>query len=266
MGYTPYKMVGHTLPGIKQRKPAVAKMKAFGTKTLEGPKKQDLNPGSGLNYGNSGVGSSPAKGWLKNMAKKIGGGAKKLMGKTLVGKALGIGGKGEGGGGGKIKDKFGQIEGRISALEEGASAGGAEETQDGVGGATGGGTVMDAMQESKFKTMGLPHDFGGMIAKMKAAKAKKKERMGMWGGIDGAGGDAVAMMSDVRLKEKIEKAGKSPSGIPIYEFNYIGGTNRYSGAMAQDLISMGIDAVEMQGSGYYSVDYSKIDVDMKLIN
>ena len=114
--------------------------------------------------------------------------------------------------------------------------------------------------------MGLPHDFGGMIAKMKAAKAKKKERMGMWGGIDGAGGDAVAMMSDVRLKEKIEKAGKSPSGIPIYEFNYIGGTNRYSGAMAQDLISMGIDAVEMQGSGYYSVDYSKIDVDMKLIN
>ena len=74
------------------------------------------------------------------------------------------------------------------------------------------------------------------------------------------------LLSDVRLKEKIERTGTSPSGIPIYEFNYIGGDNRYSGAMAQDLIEMGIDAVSVESSGYYSVNYNNIDVDMNKIN
>ena len=94
---------------------------------------------------------------------------------------------------------------------------------------------------------------------------KRKSLAEGWGGAGNAV-NAVTAMSDIRLKEKIEKAGKSPSGIPIYVFSYIGDNRRYEGAMAQDLISMGIDAVETQESGYYSVDYSKIDVDMKLIN
>ena len=74
------------------------------------------------------------------------------------------------------------------------------------------------------------------------------------------------LLSDMRLKEKIKRTGTSPSGIPIYEFNYIGDNNRYSGAMAQDLISMGIDAVSVEDSGYYSVNYNNIDVDMNQIN
>jgi len=74
------------------------------------------------------------------------------------------------------------------------------------------------------------------------------------------------LLSDIRLKEKIKRTGVSPSGIPIYEFNYIGGTNRYSGAMAQDLIEMGIDAVSVENHGYYSVNYNSIDVDMFKIN
>ena len=77
---------------------------------------------------------------------------------------------------------------------------------------------------------------------------------------------AKKIFSDIRLKEKIEKTGASPSGIPIYEFNYIGDNNRYSGAMAQDLLEMNIDAVSMDASGYYKVNYNNIDVDMHLIN
>ena len=76
----------------------------------------------------------------------------------------------------------------------------------------------------------------------------------------------VAVVSDMRAKEKIERTGKSPSGIPIYEFNYIGGSNRYSGAMAQDLLEMNIDAVSLSEDGYYKVNYNNIDVDMRLIN
>ncbi len=74
------------------------------------------------------------------------------------------------------------------------------------------------------------------------------------------------MASDIRLKENISKTGVSPSGIPIYEFNYIGGSNRYSGAMAQDLLETNPEAVSMDMSGHYMVNYNNIDVDMHLIN
>jgi len=98
---------------------------------------------------------------------------------------------------------------------------------------------------------------GGMMGKM----MKKMRPMG--GGGRGVFGN---LFSDVRLKEKIEKTGVSASGIPIYEFNYIGCSNRYSGAMAQDLLSINPDAVSLDSSGYYKVNYNDIDVDMHLIN
>ena len=72
--------------------------------------------------------------------------------------------------------------------------------------------------------------------------------------------------SDIRAKENIERIGISPSGIPIYEFNYIGDNNRYSGAMAQDLLKINPDVVSMGTDGYYMIDYNNIDVDMHLIN
>ena len=78
-------------------------------------------------------------------------------------------------------------------------------------------------------------------------------------------GGFSGMFSDIRLKEKIQRTGNSPSGIPIYEFNYIGDSNRYSGAMAQDLLEINPDAVSMDVSGYYKVNYDNIDVDMHLI-
>jgi len=72
-----------------------------------------------------------------------------------------------------------------------------------------------------------------------------------------------AAMSDIRLKENINKTGISKSGIPIYTFNYRGDDQVWSGTMAQDLLSMGRgDAVTTTSSGYYGVYYSMLDVDM----
>ena len=71
--------------------------------------------------------------------------------------------------------------------------------------------------------------------------------------------------SDIRLKEKIERVGTSPSGIPIYEFNYKGQPFRYRGAMAQDLLETHPEAVGTR-DGHYTVDYNMIDVDMVQIN
>ena len=73
------------------------------------------------------------------------------------------------------------------------------------------------------------------------------------------------MASDVRLKENITKVGNSPSGINIYEWNYIGNKQRYRGVMAQEILERHPEAVTLQPDGYMSVYYGKIDVNMERV-
>ncbi len=85
--------------------------------------------------------------------------------------------------------------------------------------------------------------------------------------ISGMASGALGMLSDIRLKENINKTGISKSGIPIYTFSYKGKKEVWSGTMAQDLIAIGrSDAVTITDSGYYAVYYDMLDVDMKLKN
>ena len=91
-----------------------------------------------------------------------------------------------------------------------------------------------------------------------------------WGGAPGAGiADSIGDLfeswswSDVELKENISKVGTSPSGLGIYEWNYIGKPDRYRGVIAQDLIAHGReDAIVEADNGYLMVRYDKIDVDL----
>ena len=70
--------------------------------------------------------------------------------------------------------------------------------------------------------------------------------------------------SDIGLKENISQVGVSPSGLNIYEWNYIGETDRYRGVIAQDLIAKGRqDAVTEADNGYLAVYYDRIDVNME---
>ena len=72
-----------------------------------------------------------------------------------------------------------------------------------------------------------------------------------------------AVGSDIRLKENINRTGVSESGIPIYTFNYKGEEQLWSGAIAQDLLSLGReDAVTVMDDGYYGIYYNMIDVNM----
>jgi len=91
---------------------------------------------------------------------------------------------------------------------------------------------------------------------------------GFGGGFGGGTAlDGLPGFSDKRLKYNIIELGHSPSGIPIYSFKYKGGSVSYKGAMAQDLINMGLsDAVTVMSNGYYGVYYDMIDVDMELLN
>jgi len=156
MGYTPYKMVGHTLKGIKQ-KPAAVKLKAFGTKDSDMP--DGVSQKSGLLY-KGGVGSSPAKGWFSKIGKAAKGLVKKVGG--AVGGALGLAKKGEGGGGGKIK----AMDDRISALEEGTGGGGQP------------GTAMEAMSADKDTSKTVPPPPGGGGSKIDMIKKAQGDAAG----------------------------------------------------------------------------------------
>ena len=70
------------------------------------------------------------------------------------------------------------------------------------------------------------------------------------------------VLSDVQLKEDIKLVGKSPSGLNVYNFKYIGEDETYQGVMAQEVPW----AASVADNGYLQVDYSKVDVDFKKVN
>lgn len=68
--------------------------------------------------------------------------------------------------------------------------------------------------------------------------------------------------SDERLKEDIRFVGKSPAGINVYSFKYKQLPGRYMGVMAQEVPW----ARHMTDTGYYAVDYSKVDVEFRRLH
>ena len=82
----------------------------------------------------------------------------------------------------------------------------------------------------------------------------------IFGQVAGAG-LAAYQMSDVRLKRDIKLVGKSPKGIKIYNFKYLGDDKTYQGVMAHQVPQ----ASTANQFGYLMVDYSKLDVEFKEI-
>jgi hypothetical protein len=80
---------------------------------------------------------------------------------------------------------------------------------------------------------------------------------GILGGT-GAFGKAGWLTSDARLKENIERVGKTDEGLPIYKYNYKGSMLPQMGVMAQDVERVNPDAVAMMPSGYKAVDYAQV--------
>lgn len=73
--------------------------------------------------------------------------------------------------------------------------------------------------------------------------------------------------SDIRLKKSINHIGSSPSGIPKYTFVYENDDKEiiYEGTIAQEIMNTHPNAVIMDSSGYYMVNYNLIDVDFKAL-
>ena len=92
------------------------------------------------------------------------------------------------------------------------------------------------------------------------------------GAIAGAAGSILggvagnATLSDRKLKKNIEYKFDSPSGLPVYNFEYIDakhGSGVYQGVMADEVPR---EAVIMHLDGYEMVNYSMLDVDFKKLN
>ncbi|PDT04980.1 hypothetical protein CO666_08975 [Rhizobium chutanense] len=64
------------------------------------------------------------------------------------------------------------------------------------------------------------------------------------------------------MKTDIRRLGTSAEGIPVYAFRYIWGGPLFVGTMAQDLLAIRPEAVIATRSGYYMVDYGKLDIAM----
>ena len=81
----------------------------------------------------------------------------------------------------------------------------------------------------------------------------------IFGQVSGAALAGAQFMSDVRLKRDIKLVGKSPKGIKIYNFKYLGDDKTYQGVMAHQVPQ----AATANQFGYLMVDYSKLDVEFK---
>ena len=83
----------------------------------------------------------------------------------------------------------------------------------------------------------------------------------MLGAIAGAG---IAKYSDRRLKENIEEVGRDErTMLPLYEFEYIGGTGkRFLGVMADDVEKKFPTMVYTMPDGYKAVNYAGLGIEM----
>ncbi len=79
----------------------------------------------------------------------------------------------------------------------------------------------------------------------------------------GAAAIAGPAASDRRLKENIVPLGKEPTtGLPWYEFSYLGDDKRYQGVMADEVEEVYPDAVVVMENGYKAVKYGALGIEM----
>jgi len=79
---------------------------------------------------------------------------------------------------------------------------------------------------------------------------------------NGGNNNGDLTISDNRLKENITRIGTTANGFPFYTFSYIGKSEVYAGVMAQDVLDVIPEAVLIDSSGFYKVDYAKLGLRM----
>lgn len=91
--------------------------------------------------------------------------------------------------------------------------------------------------------------------RMAGYNSRQQMMGGLFSSLGQAAGSAM-MLSDARLKHSLKALG-TVDDLPLYEFSYIGETDRRVGFLAQDVAEKFPDAVMETPSGYLAVDYGR---------
>lgn len=133
----------------------------------------------------------------------------------------------------------------------------------GVSGMGSGATTQ--MQQAGQQYAGAAGQIGMDLASAQMnAQLQQQSKPSMFGQLVGLGAQAAGAYfgaSDIRLKTNIVEVGKE-KGHKIYEFDYLDGSGRFRGVMAQDVLEIEPEAVKMMPNGYYAVDYGKLGLEM----
>ena len=111
----------------------------------------------------------------------------------------------------------------------------------------------NAQADALSRYANLSAMMGGMGGTSSGSETKPWS-IGDVGNVASGIGSTLAFFSDRRLKENIRKVGKTIGGNNIYSYNYIGGTARHTGPMADEVP----DAIVGTINGYSVVDYGKV--------
>lgn len=97
-------------------------------------------------------------------------------------------------------------------------------------------------------------------AQLDAANAKNASSNSTMESLFGLGSSLIGVFSDIRLKENIVKVGKTDGGHNVYLFNYKSDPDKRvnMGVMAQEVMETQPDAVIIDESGFYKVNYGVI--------
>ena len=92
---------------------------------------------------------------------------------------------------------------------------------------------------------------------LQATQMNNANSNALMGGLLGLGSAGIYKFSDERLKENIEKVGKTKDGQNLYSYNYIGDGDQQIGLMAHEVEKRKPSAVVTTPSGFKAVNYSK---------
>ncbi len=79
-------------------------------------------------------------------------------------------------------------------------------------------------------------------------------------------GDDAVGVSDVRLKEDVQRVGTTVFGLPLYRFKYLGRPETYEGVMAHEVLQVMPAAVSLGADGYHRVDYGALGTSMRRVS
>lgn len=80
------------------------------------------------------------------------------------------------------------------------------------------------------------------------------------------GEDEIPAVSDIRLKEDIQRIGTNHLGLGVYRYRYKGFEGVYEGVMAQEVEIMHPNAIKSLPMGFKGVDYDRLGLSLRRVS